>query len=70
MELAEEQVVRGGTIVLIYEKITNAGSITVNGGSGGGGGAKGEGATDPYDGYPGEAGDAGTTGHIIYLPTN
>ena len=54
----------GGQIILVYNSITNGGSITVTAGAKGTGGA--EGAPDPGDGV-GRDGTVGTVGDIRYF---
>ena len=62
----------GGVIVLVYETLTNGGTIRVNGGTGGTGGSGGSGAACA-SGYTGANGNGGTdgangvAGQIYYL---
>lgn len=57
----------GGFIGIIYETITNNGSITVNGGTGGTGGTKGNGGANASNGSNGGTGGNGTAGIIKQL---
>jgi hypothetical protein len=57
----------GGILALIYDTLTNTGSISVAGGAGGSAGQPGLGAGTGLPGTAGTAGGSGTIGKIVYL---
>jgi hypothetical protein len=57
----------GGQIILVYNSISNSGSITVAGGTGGTGGALGTKVNSGTDGTAGSSGSSGNSGTIRYF---
>ena len=58
---------QGGVIILIYNSLTNDGSITANAGTSGTGGTGGSGIDGGGDGYDGSTPTISSAGRIIYL---
>lgn len=57
----------GGVVILIYQTLTNSGSIAAAGGTGGAGGAGGSGTGTGTNGATGTAGRTGTAGWVIQI---